>query len=50
VDLEDFARMPDCLTGPEMGPATVGCEAFDFDLDTDVDLSDFAAFQEAMSQ
>ncbi|MBN1510784.1 MAG: hypothetical protein JXB13_02115, partial [Phycisphaerae bacterium] len=50
VDLEDFTRMPDCLTGPDLGPATVGCEAFDFDVDTDVDLSDFAAFQEAMSQ
>ncbi len=50
VDLEDFARMPDCLTGPDLGPVIIGCEAFDFDIDTDVDLSDFASFQEAMSQ
>jgi len=28
----------------------IGCEAFDFDVDGDVDLGDFAAFQEAMTQ
>ncbi len=45
VDLEDFARMPDCLTGPDLGPVEIGCEAFDFDTDGDVDVGDFAAFQ-----
>jgi hypothetical protein len=50
VDLADFVWLPDCLTGPNAGPIIAGCEAFDFDVDKDVDLEDFAAFQEAMTQ
>ena len=50
VDGEDFAWLPGCLTGPDAGPVEIGCEAFDFDVDGDVDLGDFAAFQEAMTQ
>jgi sulfatase modifying factor 1 len=44
VDVEDFADLPGCLTGPGggLGP---GCAAFDFNDDDDVDLADFAAFQ-----
>ena len=40
---------PDCLTGPENGPATEGCDVFYFDPDDDVDLPDFAAFQEVFT-
>ena len=47
VDLADFAYFPDCMTGPDAGPATPECEVFYFDPDNDVDLGDFAAFQAA---
>jgi hypothetical protein len=46
VDLEDFAAWPGCMTGPDGGPYSTGCEAFDFEDDGDVDLEDFAGFQE----
>ena len=49
VDLTDFATLPDCLTGPGGGYAQPACQVFDFDLDTDVDLDDVAAFQAAFS-
>ena len=45
VDLDDFAGFPDCLTGPDGGPAAEGCEAFGCDTDNDVDLADFAWLQ-----
>jgi hypothetical protein len=53
VDLDDFARFPDCLAGPGATPAPpdpISVEdclsVFDFDEDTDVDLDDFASLQE----
>lgn len=47
VDLEDFALMENCLTGPT--PGGIGCQSvclgvFDFDTDGDVDLRDYASF------
>jgi len=45
VDLADFVYFPDCMTGPDAGPATPECEVFYFDPDNDVDVEDFAAFQ-----
>ena len=46
VDLADFTEAWEvCFTGPAAGPYEAGCESFDFDLDHDVDLSDFAGFQ-----
>ncbi|MCK4658842.1 MAG: N-acetylmuramoyl-L-alanine amidase [Phycisphaerae bacterium] len=47
IDLLDFAAFPGCLTGPGGGYAQPDCQAFDFDVDGDVDLDDFAGFQEA---
>jgi len=47
VDLADYAALPACLTGPEVGPPDAGCDVFDFDSDLDVDLADFADFQAA---
>ncbi|UCG17242.1 MAG: SUMF1/EgtB/PvdO family nonheme iron enzyme, partial [Phycisphaerales bacterium] len=44
VDLADYAEFPGCMAGPGGGINT-GCEAFDFDMDNDVDLRDFAGFQ-----
>ncbi|HNU44794.1 MAG TPA: dockerin type I domain-containing protein [Phycisphaerae bacterium] len=44
VDIQDFAVLADCLTGPEVPPAT-GCENADLDQDVDVDLADFSVFQ-----
>ncbi|MGB2984256.1 MAG: hypothetical protein WBE26_00090 [Phycisphaerae bacterium] len=43
-DLEDFAGFASCMAGPS---TVVGgdCEPFDIDVDHDVDLDDFAAFQ-----
>ena len=46
VNLADFASWPACMTGPDAGPYGAGCEAFDFEFDDDVDLADFAAFQQ----
>ncbi|UCC30300.1 MAG: hypothetical protein JSU86_19130 [Phycisphaerales bacterium] len=47
VDLDDFAYWPACMTGPHGGPYAGGCEVFDFDGDSDVDLLDQASFQAA---
>ena len=49
VDLSDFAYWPGCLTGPNATYAQPECTAFDFDLDNDVDLDDFRAFQEVFA-
>jgi hypothetical protein len=48
VDLEDYALLEVCLrfSGPDALPPFDEClEVFDFDLDFDVDLTDFAVFQ-----
>ena len=37
------------LTGPDNGPYPLGCRAFDFDIDNDVDSADFAVFQIAFT-
>ena len=53
VDLADFALLANCLTGPNETTRPPGCDAVYFaraDLegdDGDVDVADFAAFQEA---
>jgi hypothetical protein len=57
VDLDDYALLHDCLGGPEATPAPGGSgaaaydcrRAFDFDQDEDVDLLDFARFQQAVT-
>jgi len=46
-DLTDFANWSACVTGPDGGPYELGCEAFDIQFDADVDLRDFAGFQNA---
>ena len=48
VDLTDYGCFAGCLTGPG-GGLLANCEAFDFDNDTDVDLGDFAEFQQAFT-
>jgi len=45
VDLGDFDAWDTCFTGLDGDAYGDGCEAFDFDLDGDVDLLDHAAFQ-----
>jgi predicted outer membrane repeat protein len=45
VDTQDFVGGAACLTGPDNGPYGAGCEALDFEYDSDVDLADLAAFQ-----
>jgi len=49
VDLIDFAMFPACMTGPDNGPVSIGCEVFDFNADDDVDHDDFAGFQLAFT-
>jgi len=44
VDEGDVAAFTACLTGPRVAPSAT-CRIFDFDLDADVDLQDFNAFQ-----
>jgi hypothetical protein len=46
VDLIDYGHFADCITGPGGGPMGPGCNAFDFNTDTDVDAADFATFQQ----
>lgn len=50
VDLDDFAVLPACVTGPDVHYGDPACEAFDLDLDGDVDLFDLAGFQRAFGQ
>ena len=38
VDLDDYAQWDACVTGPNAGPLTLGCESFDLDTD---ELLDF---------
>lgn len=45
VDVFDAAGWAGCLTGPDGGPFAMGCEALDFDGDSDVDLEDYGGFQ-----
>ena len=45
LDRADHAESPDCLAGPASGIGT-GCEIFDFEPNADVDLTDFADFQD----
>jgi len=44
VDLDDFAIIAPCMTGPGIS-VEAGCECADLDGDLDSDLSDFAEFQ-----
>ena len=44
VGLGEYANFAGCLLGPG-GALGVGCECFDFDIDGDNDLRDFAEFQ-----
>jgi len=46
VNLADYEYWPSCATGPGAGPVAPGCGAFDYQTDADVDLADFARFQE----
>ena len=51
VDLIDFAAFAGCVTGPDAKePLPNECRCHDLDLDDDVDLHDFAAFQDAFGQ
>ena len=46
VDLDDHVALADCLTG-QSGGLLPNCGVFDPDEDSDVDLADFGAFQNA---
>lgn len=48
VDIEDYALLAPCITGPNQ-PTTTACRPFDGDLDGDVDLNDVAEFLLDMS-
>jgi hypothetical protein len=49
VDLLDQAIWNDCMTNPRPSAVRPGCEAFDFNADSGIDLSDFAEFQNLFS-
>ncbi|HRX85015.1 MAG TPA: GEVED domain-containing protein, partial [Phycisphaerae bacterium] len=44
VGLADHLVLGACMTGPNQGPMAPGCECIDLDVDSDVDLRDFALF------
>jgi len=50
VDLDDLSAFADCTGGPGPAAGNNCATAFDSDLDEDVDLADFALFQEAFGQ
>lgn len=45
VDLDDYAQLAPCLTGPGAGTLPAGCDLLDSDLDGDIDLTDLRLFQ-----
>jgi hypothetical protein len=47
VDLDDHTDFADCVDGPNGGLAG-GCECSDFDADSDVDLADYAIWQQGV--
>lgn len=47
IDIEDFDLFAVCLHGPDVFPPD-GCEQADLSDDSDVDLADFAEFQQAL--
>jgi glucose/arabinose dehydrogenase len=47
INQTDSNALPPCLLGPDNASDAAGCGSFDFDCDADVDLRDFAGFQEA---
>ncbi|NOX58837.1 MAG: hypothetical protein GXP29_08270, partial [Planctomycetes bacterium] len=47
VDDADAESMIGCLSGPDNDYA-LGCGSADLNVDSDVDLGDYAAFQEAL--
>ncbi len=49
VDQADVDRLRECLTGPDAGPPTAGCELADIDADLDVDQADFGLMQRCLS-
>lgn len=49
VDDGDVSALADCMSGPATALGPLGCSCADFDEDGDVDLVDFAAFQEAFT-
>ncbi|UCG15388.1 MAG: FG-GAP repeat protein, partial [Phycisphaerales bacterium] len=54
ADLGDYMLFAGCIAGPGVDVPPIGCtqEQFrltDFDRDTDVDVADFATFQEAFT-
>jgi len=49
VDLDDFATLPACMTGPVETDRLCDCRFFDMDHDRDIDLSDLTLFQGAFS-
>jgi len=49
VDLDDLRRFTACRTDPGEESLPAKCGFFDFEPDGDVDLADFAAFQEAFT-
>ena len=48
IDLDDFAILSDCMTGPDILPLG-SCNVCDLDRDSDVDVCDFAVFQQAFT-
>ena len=48
VDLIDYKNFLSCLRSPDLN-MLIGCECFDFEKDNDVDLKNFASFQNAYS-
>ncbi len=48
VDLIDWSHLQRCFTAEEPTGVAPCCRIFDFELDADVDLDDYAAFQEAI--
>lgn len=50
TDAADVALWPACFTGPYGGPVGTGCDAFDVEVDDDVDLRDWSSLQSRFAE
>jgi len=50
VDLDDYALFFECMHGPEIPETSAPCARAHFDLDPDIDMVDFAGFQDAFME
>lgn len=49
INLADFSAWLTCMNGPAPSKTLISCQAYDYASDSDVDLLDYAAFQQSVT-